>query len=90
MEAMDTTARDTSQGKLSLMLAIGAVVTMAVLAAIDHDGPVWILQGVLGLAAAVVGYRAGGTSPKSGPAFVGFLVGTILFLIFMGFVIAGD
>ena len=88
MEASDITGTNASQGKLSLMLAIGAVVTMAVLAALDHDGPVWILQGVLGLAAAIVGYRAGGTSPKSGPAFVGFLVGTILFLLFAGFLIS--
>ena len=81
--------RSDSQGKLSVMLAVAAVATMAVLAALDHDGPAWILQGVLGLAAAVIGFRAGGTSPRSGPAFVGFLVGTILFLIFAGFVISG-
>ena len=88
MEASGITDHNASQGKLSLMLAIAAVVTMAVLAAIDHDGPAWILQAVFGLAAAVIGYRAGGTSPKAGPAFVGFVIGTIMFLIFAGWMIA--
>ena len=82
------TGRNESLGKTSAMLAAAALLTMIVLAAIDHDGAAWIIQGVLGLAAAVTGFRAGGTSPRNTLAFAGFLVGTILFLVFAGYLIA--
>ena len=88
MDTTDTVGRDQSLGKTAAMLAAAALVAMIVLAAIDHDGPVWILQGVLGLAAAVVGFRAGGTSPKNTLAFAGLLVGGILFLVFAAFLVS--
>ena len=86
----ETTAAtgDLQQGKLAAGLAAAALITMFVLAGIDHDGPAWILQGVLGLAAAVIGFRAGGTNPKNTLAFAGMVIGTILFLIFAGYLIA--
>jgi len=69
-------------------LAAAAVLAMVVLAAVDAEGPIWIVQGVLAAAAAVVGWRAGGTRPQNVLAFGALLVGTVLFLVFVGFTIA--
>ncbi len=63
---------------------------MFVLASIDHDGAGWLLQSVLGLAAAVTAWRAGGTSPRSMAAFAALIVGVLMVLIFLGFVLAGE
>ena len=88
MEASPTAGPTQSAAKTAAMLAAAAVVTVIVLNIIDADGPIWILQGVFALGAAVMGYRAGGTSPRNGLAFGAFLVGTILFLLFAGFLIS--
>ena len=74
--------------RTALILAGAGVLVMVVLAAIDHDGPAWLLQPVLGLAAAVTAWRAGGSSPRNLPAFIALVIGAILTLIFLGFVIS--
>ena len=42
---------------------------------------------ILGLAAAVAAWRAGGTSPKNMPAFVAFIIGVLAIVVFVAFVI---
>jgi len=71
--------------KVAVALAAAAVLAMVVLAAADADGPIWIVVGVLAAAAAVVGWRAGGTTPRNVLAFGALIVGTVLFLVFVGF-----
>jgi hypothetical protein len=62
---------------------------MVVLAAMDHDGAAWLIQPVLGLAAAATAWRAGGTSPRRNPlAFAALIVGVGMVLLFLGFLIA--
>jgi hypothetical protein len=81
----------TSSSRLTLvaaLLAAAAVVVMLVLASVDHDGAGWILQPVLGLAAAATAWRAGGTSPRNRLAFAALIVGILMALIFLGFLIA--
>ncbi len=73
--------------RTALLLAGAAVLVMVVLAAIDHDGAGWLLQPVLGLAAAVTAWRAGGTSPRNMPAFLALIIGVLMVLIFLGFMI---
>lgn len=79
---------DRSQTNLAVGLAAAALLAMFVLAAADADGPIWIIQGVLALAAAVVGWRAGHGSTRNPLALGALVVGTILFLIFAGFLIS--
>ena len=79
---------DASRTNLAVGLAAATLLTMIVLAALDHDGPVWILQGVLGLATVVVAVQAGGTTPKNPRAFGALIVGGILLLLFLGFLIS--
>ena len=76
-----------SHTRTAAALAAAGVLLMFVLAALDHDGPGWLLQPVLGLAAAVTAWRAGGTSPRNMLAFAALIVGVLLVLIFLGFVI---
>ncbi len=78
---------DVSLSRTALMLAGAGVLVMVVLAALDHDGAGWLLQPVLGLAAAVTAWRAGGTSPRNMPAFVAMIIGVLLVIIFLGFMI---
>lgn len=80
-------AGNRSQATLAAGLAAAAVLVMVILAAADADGPIWILQGVLALAAAIAGWRAGGRSPRNALAFGALLVGTVLFLMFVIFTI---
>ena len=90
---MSSTGAGTSDGSLTrtaIVLAAAAVLVMFVLATIDHDGPAWLLQPVLGLAAAVAAWRAGGTSPRNMPALAALIVGVLMVLIFLGFVVAGE
>jgi hypothetical protein len=87
-QAGSQAAANASPSRIAAGLAAAAVLAMVVLAAIDADGPIWIVQGVLAAAAAVVGWRAGGTTPRNALAFGAFIVGTILFVIFVGFTIA--
>ena len=81
---------DVTLTRTAVLLAAAAVLVMVVLAAIDHDGAGWLLQPVLGLAAAVTAWRAGGTSPRNGLAFAALIVGVVMVLIFLGFVVAGE
>ena len=76
-----------SLGRTALMLAGAGVLVMVVLAALDHDGAGWLLQPILGLAAVVTAWRAGGTSPRNMLAFVALIIGVLLVLIFLGFMI---
>ncbi len=80
---------DASLTRTAVLLAAAAVLVMVVLAAIDHDAG-WLLQPVLGLAAAVIAWQAGGTSPRNMPAFAALIVGVLMVLIFLGFVLAGE
>ena len=81
------TTGNESLTRTALMLAGAAVLVMVVLAALDHDGAAWLLQPVLGLAAAVTAWRAGGTSPRNMPAFLALIIGVLMVLIFLGFMI---
>ncbi len=81
------TTGNESLTRTALMLAGAAVLVMVVLAALDHDGAAWLLQPVLGLAAAVTAWRAGGTSTRNVPALLALIIGVLMVLIFLGFVI---
>ncbi len=50
--------------KVAVALAAAALVVMVVMAAAGVEGPIWIVQGALAAAAAVVAWRAGGTTPR--------------------------
>jgi glycerol uptake facilitator-like aquaporin len=91
METRDAvTTGNQSLTRTALLLAGAGVLVMVVLAAMDHDGAGWILQPILGIAAAVTAWRAGGTSPRNLPAFIALIIGVILTLIFLGFLVSGD
>ena len=77
-----------SLGNLAAGLAVAAVVVWAVLTAVDADGPIWIVLGVLALAAAITGWRAGSGRMPRGRALAALVVGGLLFIIFVGFTIA--
>ncbi len=81
------TTGNESLTRTALMLAGAAVLVMVVLAALDHDGAAWLLQPVLGLAAAVTAWRAGGTSTRNVPALLALIIGVLMVLIFLGFII---
>ena len=82
-----TTRNDQSLTRAAIGLAAATVVAWIVLVAVDPDGAGWLVFPVLGLAAAVVAWRAGGTSPKNMPAFVAFIIGVLAILVFVAFVI---
>ena len=90
MAATDAETPDGSLTRTAVLLAAAAVLVMVVLASIDHDGPGWLLQPILGLAAAVTAWRAGGTSPRNMAALAALIVGLLMVLIFVGFVVAGE
>jgi len=77
-----------SRANLALGLAITGVVVWIALIATDHDGPLWLLQPVLGAAAAITGWRAGGGGAPRGRALVAVVVGGLLFAMFAAFIIA--
>ena len=77
-----------SRANLAAGLAIAAVVVWAVLIAVDADGPIWIVEGVLALAAAAAGWRAGGGAMPRGRPLAALIVGGVLFLLFVAFTIA--
>jgi hypothetical protein len=81
--------RNESLTRTAVVLAAATVLVWVVLAALDHDGAGWLIFPVLGLAAAVTAWRAGGTSPKNMPAFVALIIGVLALLVFLGFII-GD
>ena len=74
--------------RLAVGLAAAAVVLWLALAAADHDGPLWLVWALLGLATAVVAWKAGGTSPRNRTAFVCFLIGILAVLVFIGFLLS--
>ena len=88
---MSTTSAEASNVSLTraaALFALAGVALMVVLAVIDHDGWGWVVQPILGLAAAGTAWRAGGGSPKNPVAFVALLLGVALVVVFLGFVIA--
>ena len=90
MSSTGAAPRNESLTRLAVALAAAAAAVWIILAAIDHDGAGWILLPVLGIAAAVTAYRAGGTSPRNMPAFIALIIGVAAVLVFLGFVIFGD
>jgi len=88
MSSTDAEAPNVSLTRIAAGLAIAGVAVMVVLAALDHDGGGWLVQPVLGLAAAITAWRAGGSSPKNPVAFVALLLGVALVVVFLAFVIA--
>ncbi len=86
----EVTPANRSLTRTALLLAGAGIVALVVLSATDHDGAGWILMPVLGLAAAVTAWRAGGSSPRNLPAFIALIIGAILTLMFLGWVIFGE
>ena len=76
-----------SGANLAAAIAVAAVVAWAVLVAVDADGPIWIIVGVLALAAAITGWRAGAGGMPRGRALAALVVGTVLFVVFVVFTI---
>jgi hypothetical protein len=88
---MATTGAVTQNRSLTLTaigLAAATVIAFVVLAALDHDGAGWWIFPVLGLAAALTAWRAGGTSRTNLGAFVALIVGVVAILVFVGWIIA--
>ena len=88
MSSTGAEASNESLTRVAAILALAGVALMVVLAAMDHDGWGWLVQPVLGLAAAVTVWRAGGSSPKNMIAFVALLLGVALVVVFLAFLIA--
>jgi hypothetical protein len=88
MSTTSAEASNVSLTRVAAVLALAGVALMVILAAMDHDGGGWLVQPVLGLAAAVTAWRAGGTSPKNMIAFLALLIGVALVVVFLAFVIA--
>jgi hypothetical protein len=82
------TAGDTSRAQTAIVLAAATVLSFIVLAALDHDGAGWMVFPLLGLATAVMAWRAGGTSPRNMRAFVPLIIGVLAILVFLGWMIA--
>lgn len=88
MSSTSAEASNVSLTRTAAGLAVAGLILMAVLAAMDHDGWGWLVQPVLGLAAAVTAWGAGGKSPKKNlPAFLALLVGVALVVLFLCFLI---
>lgn len=90
MAATGASPQDASLTRTAVALAVATVLSWVVLAAIDHDGPGWILMPVLGIAAAVTAYRAGGTSPRNMAALVSLVIGVLAVLTFLAWIAFGD
>ncbi len=88
MTSADAATRNVqSLTRTAIGLAAATVVAWVVPVALDHDGAGWLVFPVLGLAAAVVAWRAGGTSPKNTHAFVALIIGVLAIVVFVAFVI---
>ena len=72
-----------SGANVAVAVAAVAVAVWAVLMAIDADGPIWILLGVVSLAAAVLGWRAGDGAMPRGRALAALVIGVVLFVMFV-------
>ena len=79
---------ETSLTQTAVALAAATVLSFVVLAGLDHEGGGWMIFPVLGLATAVIAWRAGGTSPQKMRAFVPLIIGVLAILVFLGWVIA--
>ena len=88
MESTGAVTENRSLTLTAIALAAATVISWVVLVAVDHEGAGWIIFPVLGLAAAVTAWRAGGTSPKNIGAFVALIIGVVAVLIFAGWAIA--
>lgn len=62
---------------------MASLVAMLVLGAIDADGPIWLLQGVLAVAAAVMGWSARTDGKLQGRALAAVVLGALLFIAFI-------
>jgi hypothetical protein len=83
----DAAPNDGSLTRTAAILAAATLALVFVLASIDHDGPGWLLQPILGLATAVTAWRAGGRSPRNALAFAALVIGVLAILVFLGFVV---
>lgn len=81
------TGNGQSLTRAAIGLAAATVVAWVVPVALDHDGAGWLVFPVLGIATAIVAWRAGGTSPKNMPAFVAFIIGVLAIIVFLAFLI---
>jgi len=81
------TRNDQSLTRAAVGLAVATVIAWIIPVALDHDGAGWLVFPILGLAAAVVAWRAGGTSPKNMPAFVALIIGVLAVIVFVAFTI---
>jgi hypothetical protein len=88
MASTGAVTQNRSLTRTAIALAAATVIAWIVPAAVDHDGAGWLIFPVLGLAAAVTAWRAGGTSPKNIGAFVALIIGVLAVLVFAGFLIA--
>ena len=88
MASTDAARQDRSLTQVAVALAAATVIAFVALAAVDHDGAGWIIFPILGIAAAVTAWRAGGTSPKNVGAFVALIIGVVAVLVFAGWLIA--
>jgi len=75
------------RANLAVAFAVAAVGVWALLIAIDADGPIWIVQGVLALGAAITGWRAGASGMPRGRALAALVIGGLLFVMFVVFTI---
>ncbi len=83
------TRDDQSLTRAALGLAAATIIAWIVLVALDHQGAGWFLFPVLGLAAALTAWRAGGASPKTNMrAFIALAIGVLAVLVFVAFIIA--
>lgn len=88
MTSTDSTTRnDPTLTRAAIGLAIATVVAWIIPVIADHDGAGWFVFPILGLATAIVAWKAGGTSPKNMPAFVAFIIGVLAIIVMAAFVI---
>jgi len=78
---------DPSRANVAAALAAAAVAAWLVLIAVDADGPIWIIQGALALAAVVTAWRAGAGAMPRGRALAALVVGGLLLTMFVVFTI---
>lgn len=66
--------------KLAVGLAAAAIVLLIIFAIAGIDSAIWLIVGALGLAAAIVGWRAGGGRPQ-GLTLGATVVGAVIALM---------
>ena len=88
MSTAPAVEQDHSLTRTAVALAAATVLASLVLTVTGHEGPGWLAQPVLGLAAAVFAWRAGHGSTKNVRALVALIIGVVAVLAFLGWVIA--